>query len=91
MVVNIVSKLPALGLSVKLNLHLGHLTVNENGDLAFNDLANLDGAATKTKASIVDLKKLAGSVSQPSMMTTQKELKELAMQTKRHLDGSIKK
>ena len=53
-VINIVTKLPSRGLSVKLNLNLGHLTVNEEGDLVFQDLANVgnvEGTAIKTKAS----------------------------------------
>ena len=41
-IVEILGKLPSRGLSAKLNLGLGHLSVSEDGDLAFADQGNIN-------------------------------------------------
>ena len=71
--VEILVKLPARKLSAKLNLAVGHLTVSEEGELAFAEQGNntnFDGIS-KTLTS-KSMHKLAGSASQPSLaaMTT---------------------
>ena len=41
-IVEILGKLPARGLSAKLNLGLGHLSISEDGELAFADQGNIN-------------------------------------------------